>query len=235
MQNSIKLKFALVIMFTAILGCQYAVSAPKPGEIGFPSGKVKNSELVNLLLGNTLANESSGDNGLITRYFTKGGETKICVGRGANCGKAEWSVRGGRFCEKHPNINGGDWWCLVAAKYNDKTGGLAATTTGTGTYTYFAVYRGDMLVVEESNAALKKATSANVVTEKVTSENSSAKGKNAARSSSNEDNDIDKLEKKLEYLKARKAILEQIQGLENKLKMFQKELDILQLEFEEGN
>ena len=53
--------------------------------------------------------------------------------------------------------------------------------------------------------------------------------------SSNEENDIEKLDKKLKYLKARRVILDQIKGLENKLKLLQKKLEILKLEFETGN
>ena len=40
---------------------------------------------------------------------------------------------------------------------------------------------------------------------------------------------------KLEYLKAQKVIFVQIQGLKNKLKLLQKKLEILKLEFETGN
>ena len=68
----------LLILFTASWCYQDAVASEKYGGIGFPSGPVKDSELVNLLLGNTLLFDSRNA-GLITRYLKKGGETKICV------------------------------------------------------------------------------------------------------------------------------------------------------------
>jgi hypothetical protein len=147
------------------------------GGIGFPSGPVKNSEIVNLLLGNTLVYRDD-DEGKITHYFKKNGEVNFCIYDGKQCRKVKWSVRDGQFCEKNPSIHSGAWFCLTRATYNDKTGKLVATPTGRNLSISFNVQRGDRGDVDESNVVSKKTTSPNVATDKVTSEIISTTDKN---------------------------------------------------------
>ena len=70
----------------------------KPGGIGFPSGAVKDADLLKLLYGNTLQTHSDTLGTDLFYYINKAGKVKLCAGGGiSECDEAEWSIRGARL------------------------------------------------------------------------------------------------------------------------------------------
>ena len=115
------------------------------GGLGFPSGSVRDEELVELLMGNTLSYHSNSS-GKSTRYIQGGGKVTFCNSEKRACsdeGKiSKWESKN-KFCIKEPFTNRGSWWCIVNAKYDDKSGTLKGNATGTGAYLTWKIYRGN--------------------------------------------------------------------------------------------
>ena len=61
------------------------------------------------------------------------------------------------------------------------------------------------------------------------------KKSNTARSEANEDQEIRKLELKLQYLRDKKGITKKINLLKSKIKILESELGSLRMKFESGN
>ena len=152
---------------------------------------------------------------------------------------------------KHHLINSGYWFCLYELEYNDKTGALSARTTGTDASREWNVYRGDMGVVDESivrkkkvvaQTAIQKGKPAKINKAKPAKINKAKQAKiikvkksNTVRSEANEDQEIQKLELKLQYLRDKKVITKKINLLKSKIKILESELGSLRMKFESGN
>ena len=115
------------------------------GGTGFPSGSIEDEDIVKLLLGNTLF-YSSRRSGKSTRYIQNGGKSTFCNSNKKKCSDddkvSKWKSDN-RFCLKEPFVNRGSWWCIINAKYDDKSGTLKGNGTGTGAYFTWKIYRGN--------------------------------------------------------------------------------------------